>query len=53
MHNLLEYEYVQLDSDFIIFGFTILYYKCDLTGGSIKRSILYIQNEYVKYIFLN
>ena len=29
MRNLLEYEYVHIDSDFILIGFTILHYKCD------------------------
>ena len=28
MRNLPEYEYVHIDSDFILIGFTILHYKC-------------------------
>ena len=30
MRNFLEYEYVHIDSDFILIGFTILHYKCDI-----------------------
>ena len=29
MPNLLEYEYVHIDSDFILIEFIILHYKCD------------------------
>ena len=30
MRNLLEYEYVHIDIGFILIGFTILHYKCDI-----------------------
>ena len=48
MRNLLEYAYIHIDSDFILIGFTILYYKCD-----IKDSYVYLSTVYMTQFTVN